>query len=104
MASPPCTFCSSAAALVPTDDCRACWTCAKRIARLAAHAVPWGVWDAPVIGRDEDMVQLAERVAEALTPQDADSHYHLAVAYREMGLHAGGLSLLREHLARVTKN
>lgn len=37
------------------------------------------------------MVELAERVAKQLAPEETDAHYHLALAYREMGLHADAL-------------
>jgi hypothetical protein len=89
-----CTFCSAAAALVPTDEYQTCWTCARRIARLARHAdhpVPLEIWDAPSLARDENMEELAARVAEAIAPSDSQSHYYLAVAYREMGMHADAL-------------
>lgn len=92
MDTPTCTFCSGATAVyVPTEQCRVCSACAKRIAKLAAHGLPRGVWDAPALPRDEAMDSLAHDVARALSPDDSESHYHLAAAYREMGLHADAL-------------
>jgi hypothetical protein len=91
MSAVTCTFCAAAAALLPTDELRTCWTCARRIAKLAGAAMPADVWDAPALARDENMEELAARVADAIAPSDSQSHYYLAVAYRELGMHADAL-------------
>ena len=87
-------FCSAESALyVPTDECRVCDPCAARIARLAAAATD-EIWTAKVDeGRERNVEaeELAARVAKQVAPSDVDSHFHLAMAYRAMGLHGDAL-------------
>ena len=82
-----------------------CATCARRIGRLAIERVPeiWAVvrvasspppsnaQSVPRAPSDDrsftQMLRAFQRgVAERIGPDDAESHYHLAHAYRAMGL------------------
>lgn len=112
-----CSFCGQAAALQPCTELRVCVPCAKRIARLAADTKPEsvpGIWSlvAPPLGRvqpqrvdhgevdiDRVFVEFKKGVAEHIAADDAESHSHLAQAYREMGLY---VDALREAAISVT--
>lgn len=98
--SESCTFCRADAA-VTLPEASVCATCARRIGRLALELVPeiWavvqvssvpppsstrGASSAPTFTQ---MLRAFQRgVAERIGPDDAESHYHLAHAYRAMGL------------------
>lgn len=97
--SETCTFCR-ANAVVTLPEASACATCARRIGRLAIELVPeiWAVVPVksapPPSGTGPasaptftQMLRAFQRgVAERIGPDDAESHYHLAHAYRAMGL------------------
>lgn len=100
-----CSFCGQIATLEPTIGLQVCRSCAQRIARLISEnesASIVEIWssvapplvrrephaiDPAVIDSDHVFEEFKERVARELSIGDADSHLHLAEAYREMGLY-----------------
>lgn len=85
-----CSFCGGVASFSPTEECRVCRTCAKRIADLASTGEPRGIWQTAK-DADEEFTAIAERVAEHVTGDDVDSQYNLAIAFREMAMYADAL-------------
>jgi len=101
-----CSFCGQAATLEPSAGFWVCSSCAKRIAKLVVESKPESVADiwssvAPPLGRGEPQQvvradidpdrlfeEFKEGVAKNISVNDANSHSHLAEAYREMGLYA----------------
>jgi hypothetical protein len=86
-----CTFCSSTAVLVPTDECRVCSTCARRIAKLALRGDADDVWDMRTPPPDAAREEMAARIAKSVSRDDADSHHALAQSFRTMLMYAGAL-------------
>jgi len=87
-----CTFCSSPATLVPTEECRVCDVCAKRIAAIAAARGASEIWDAPSFPEpDAEVEAFAASVVKQISSEDSDAHLNLAMAYRAMGMHARSL-------------
>lgn len=93
-----CTFCGGVATMVPTENCRVCSSCAKRIAELATTGDPRNIWQ-PAKDADEEATEVAERVASQVGREDSDSHYTLAIAFREMALYADALRAAGRALA-----
>lgn len=93
MDAPTCTFCSRPATLIPTEECRVCPACTKVIAAVATSpSASREIWDAAVPEkRDDEVEAFAARVAQKISPHDSESHFHMAMAYREMGLHGEAL-------------
>lgn len=111
-----CTFCSAPSFAKPLDDVAICERCAARVGRLAKDDTG-EIWEVVAVSRstppgppdgehksDEQpsftkMLRVFQRqVAERIASTDSESHYHLAHAYRAMGLfedavRAAGLSL-----------
>ena len=113
-----CTFCSAPSFAKPLDDVSICERCAARVGRLAKEDTG-EIWEVVAVSRstppgppdgsgeaksDEQprftkMLRVFQRqVAERIASTDGESHYHLAHAYRAMGLfedavRAAGLSL-----------
>ena len=85
-----CTFCGGVATMVPTENCRVCSTCARRIADLASTGEPRGIWRAAK-DADEESTEIAERVATQVGGADTDAPYNLALAFRQMALYADAL-------------
>ena len=100
-----CSFCGEVATLEPSPGLRVCRSCAKRIARLVAETKPesltdiWSSAGAPPaslagwqnveveIDTERVFEEFKEGVAKNISGADAESHSHLAEAYREMGLY-----------------
>jgi hypothetical protein len=96
MESATCSFCSSDAALVPTEECRACWSCARRIAELASKGDPCGIWQT-ARDADEDAIAVAGRVADSVS--GTAKVYGVAVAFREMAMYRDALRAAGKALA-----
>jgi hypothetical protein len=116
-----CTFCSAPSFAKPLDDVAICERCAARVGRLAkedsgdiwavvavSRSTPPGAPDGTGASGEQaggeqpsftKMLRVFQRqVAERIATTDSESHYHLAHAYRAMGLfedavRAAGLSL-----------
>jgi hypothetical protein len=101
-----CTFCSAPSFAKPLADVSICEGCAARLGRLAKED-PGDIWAVVAVSRstppgppdaaggesaDEQpsftkMLRVFQRqVAERIATTDSESHYHLAHAYRAMGL------------------
>lgn len=101
-----CSFCAAPPFAEPLDGVSVCRGCAIRIGRLARDD-SGDLWDIVVVSRstppgppdaasehaaDEQpsftkMLRVFQRqVAERIATTDSESHYHLAHAYRAMGL------------------
>jgi hypothetical protein len=85
-----CTFCPAEAALIPTEACRLCWRCARRIAKLALAGEARSVWDTRMPPPDPDVDEIAARVAKSVGA-DGDQHYTLAQAFRAMLMYRAAL-------------
>jgi len=101
-----CTFCSAPSFAKPLDDVAVCERCAARLGRLAkvdsgdiwaivavSRSTPPGPPDASKDATTEEQPSFTKmlrvfqrRVAERIPTTDGESHYHLAHAYRAMGL------------------
>jgi hypothetical protein len=100
-----CSFCSAPSFAKPLDEVALCEGCAARVGRLAkedtgdiwavvpvSRSTPPGPPDASGEQPDEQpsftrMLRGFQRqVAERIASTDSESHYHLAHAYRAMGL------------------
>lgn len=102
-----CTFCSAPSFAKPLDEVSVCERCAARVGRLAkedsgdfwaivavSRSTPPGPPDAAGTDHVADeqpsftkMLRVFQRqVAERIATTDSESHYHLAHAYRAMGL------------------
>lgn len=99
-----CAFCSASGVVTPIEGVSVCATCARRIGRLAV-ACTKEIWSVDAVSRsnpppDPSSPQVAEQpsftkmlrvfqrqVSERIAAEDNESHYHLAHAYRAMGLH-----------------
>jgi len=85
---------------------RVCETCAREVGRLACQR-PHAFWvmdlAQPKDGADPafgTMLRAFQRgVAERISDADSDSHYHLAHAYRAMGLYADAIAAAGTSLA-----
>lgn len=95
-----CTFCGGVAVFSPTEECRVCRTCAKRIADLAAAGDPRDIWQTAK-DADEELTAVAERVAAHVTRDDVDSQINLAIAFREMAAYADALRAAGAALANA---
>ena len=103
-----CSFCGARGDLVPTVGLVVCPRCASGIGRLAREE-PEEFWilegPQPKAGAGGDpafatMLRAFQRgVAERISTQDSESHYHLAHAYRAMGLHADAIAAAGTALA-----
>ena len=101
-----CALCDAAPSFGPYGTVRACEPCARRVARLAgrsnreARSTIWATADAPATvakpvepthPADADPERVFEQfkrgVEQQLSAVDGESHLHLAIAYREMGLY-----------------
>jgi hypothetical protein len=96
-----CTFCSSEAWAGPAFEVEVCQACARRIGALAKEADP-EIWSVVAVSRSTPpdapdapdaqpsftkMLRVFQRqVSERIASSDNESHYHLAHAYRAMGL------------------
>ena len=98
-----CTFCSAPSFAKPLDDVSVCERCAARVGRLAKEDAG-DIWDIVAVSRSTPpgppdgttteeqpsftkMLRVFQRqVAERIASSDGESHYHLAHAYRAMGL------------------
>ena len=103
-----CSFCGANAELVPTVGLVVCPRCASGIGRLAREtpAAFWlieGPQPKPTAGGDPafgTMLRAFQRgVAERISTEDSESHYHLAHAYRAMGLYADAITAAGTALA-----
>jgi hypothetical protein len=99
-----CLFGGQPATLEPSPTVHVCWSCAKRIAKLATDSgsgVLEAIWSSVAPPRDSaepqpldrseiDIEQVFEAfeegVARQIAADDVDSHTNLAQAYREMGM------------------
>ena len=112
-----CSFCTAPSYAKPLADISICELCAARVGRLAkedsgdiwaivavSRSTPPSAPDAPADQTAEQpsftkMLRVFQRqVAERIANTDSESHYHLAHAYRAMGLfedavRAAGLAL-----------
>lgn len=112
-----CSFCTAPSYAKPLDEISICERCAARVGRLAkgdagdiwavvavSRSTPPGPADATGEQASEQpsftkMLRVFQRqVAERIATTDSESHYHLAHAYRAMGLfedavRAAGLAL-----------
>lgn len=101
-----CSFCDAVASFSPFGTTLACDACARRVARLAersntdARSTIWSTAAAPPAEAknaehvpaphpdpDEVFAQFKRGVEKQLSADDAESHLHLAIAYREMALY-----------------
>lgn len=99
-----CSFCSAPSFASPADGVSVCEGCAARVGRLAKSDTG-DIWAVVAVSRstppaapdgaektDEQpsfakMLRVFQRqVAERIATTDSESHYHLAHAYRAMGL------------------
>ncbi|CAN5890467.1 hypothetical protein BH11MYX4_BH11MYX4_67940 [soil metagenome] len=86
---------------MPTVGLRVCAACARAVGRLAGES-PGAYWviegdrPPPAGGGDPafgTMLRAFQRgVAERISAADSESHYHLAHAYRAMGLYADAVT------------
>lgn len=97
-----CSFCSAPSFAKPCEDVSICERCAARVGRLAkedggeiwevvpvSRSTPPGPPDGAVDDQPSftKMLRAFQRqVAERIATTDCESHYHLAHAYRAMGL------------------
>lgn len=102
-----CTFCRASASVTPIEGVSVCTTCARRIGRLAVAGTK-EIWSVDAVSRSNPppasggeaaapvaeqpsftkMLRVFQRqVSERIAAEDNESHYHLAHAYRAMGLH-----------------
>lgn len=97
-----CTFCRAAAVVTPIEGTSICATCSRRIGRLAAAGTKdiWAVDSvsrsnpppsSPAVAEQPSFTKMLRmfqhQVSERIAADDNESHYHLAHAYRAMGLH-----------------
>ena len=101
-----CALCDAAPSFGPYGTVRACEPCAQRVARLAGRSngevrsTIWATTDAPAavakpvepahspdVDHEKVFEQLKRGVERQLSAVDGESHLHLAIAYREMGLY-----------------
>jgi hypothetical protein len=101
-----CSFCGAASAFAPLPGLRVCEACARGVGRLARETPDafWLVEGAqPKAGGDPafgTMLRAFQRgVAERISDADSESHYHLAHAYRAMGLYADAITAAGTSLA-----
>jgi hypothetical protein len=85
-----CSFCSAPSFAKPADDVSVCEGCAARIGRLAKSDTG-EIWAVAGPGEEQPsftkMLRVFQlQVAERIATTDSESHYHLAHAYRAMGL------------------
>ena len=85
-----CSFCGGVASFSPTEECRVCRTCAKRVADLAKAGEPREIWHA-ARDADEESTEIAERVASQVGGEESDAPYNLALAFRQMAMYADAL-------------
>jgi len=104
----PCSFCGGTSRFVPLPGLRVCADCARGVGRLACEsAQPYWVIEGdrppPAGGGDPafgTMLRAFQRgVAERISATDSESHYHLAHAYRAMGLYADAVAAAGTSLA-----
>jgi hypothetical protein len=101
-----CAFCSASGVVTPIEGVSVCATCARRIGRLAQTCVK-EIWSVDAVSQSNPppagagsssgaeaapsftkMLRVFQRqVSERIAAEDNESHYHLAHAYRAMGLH-----------------
>lgn len=101
-----CSFCSAPSFAKPLDDVSICEGCAARVGRLAkddsgdiwavvavSRSTPPGPPDATGEHTNDEQPSFTKmlrgfqrQVAERIARTDSESHYHLAHAYRAMGL------------------
>jgi hypothetical protein len=105
--STTCSFCGGEPRFLPIPGLRVCGACARAVGRLAADR-PQAFWriegERPATGGGDaafgTMLRAFQRgVAERIADGDVESHYHLAHAYRAMGLHADAVTAAGTSLA-----
>ncbi|MBS2011992.1 MAG: tetratricopeptide repeat protein [Deltaproteobacteria bacterium] len=102
-----CTFCRAPSVVTPLEGLSVCATCSRRIGRLAAAGTK-EIWAVDAVSRSSPpppsspspsssspdqpsftkmLRMFQQQVSQRISADDNESHYHLAHAYRAMGLH-----------------